>query len=103
MPKKIRDSVVVITGASSGIGRATALACARRCATIVAAARREGLLEELVSECERLGGRALAVQTDVTDEAAVNELACRVAKSEEPGILRSALPGPRLNPTTPLV
>ena len=75
MPKKIRDSVVVITGASSGIGRATALACARRGAAVVVAARREGLLEDVAGECERLGGRALAVPTDVTDEQAVKELA----------------------------
>jgi NAD(P)-dependent dehydrogenase (short-subunit alcohol dehydrogenase family) len=75
MPKKIRDSVVVITGASSGIGRATALACARRGAAVVIAARREGLLEDVAGECERLGGRALAVPTDVTDEQAVKELA----------------------------
>jgi short-subunit dehydrogenase len=75
MPKKIRDSVVVITGASSGIGRATALACARRGAAVVVAARREGVLEDVAGECERLGGRALAVPTDVTDEQAVKELA----------------------------
>ena len=81
MPKKIRDSVVVITGASSGIGRATALACARRGATVVAAARREGLLEDLANECERLGGRALAVPTDVTDEEAVNALARKAVEN----------------------
>jgi short-subunit dehydrogenase len=81
MPKKIRDSVVLITGASSGIGRATALACARRGATVVVAARRAGLLEELARECERLGGRALAVPTDITDEQAVNELARKAVEN----------------------
>jgi NAD(P)-dependent dehydrogenase (short-subunit alcohol dehydrogenase family) len=77
MPRKIADSVVVITGASSGIGRATALAFAREGAAVVLAARRAEALHELARECEGLGARAVAVPTDVTDEAAVQALAER--------------------------
>ena len=80
MPRRIEDSVVVITGASSGIGRATARAFARRGASVVLAARREALLREVAEECERAGGRALAVPTDVTDEAAVEALARRAVE-----------------------
>ena len=81
MPRKLRDAVVVITGASSGIGRATARAFAQRGATVVVAARREQALREVATECEQLGGRALAVPTDVTDEAAVQALARRAVES----------------------
>jgi NAD(P)-dependent dehydrogenase (short-subunit alcohol dehydrogenase family) len=81
MPRKVRDSVVVITGASSGIGRATALAFAKEGASVVLAARREQPLRQAATECEALGGRALAVPTDVTDEGAVKELARRAVEN----------------------
>lgn len=72
---RVKDKVVVITGASSGIGRATALAFAAEGASVALAARREGALKDVAGECERAGGRALVVPTDVTDEQAVRDLA----------------------------
>jgi short-subunit dehydrogenase len=77
MPRKIADSVIVVTGASSGIGRATALEFAGKGGTVVLAARRADALREVADECERRGGRALAMPTDVTDEAQVQALAQR--------------------------
>ncbi|MFC4728106.1 SDR family oxidoreductase [Coralloluteibacterium thermophilus] len=67
--------VVVITGASSGIGRATALQFAKRGARLVLAARDAEALETLVHLCDTYGTRALAVPTDVTDAEAVARLA----------------------------
>ena len=72
---ELSGKVVVITGASSGIGKGTALAFAKAGASVVLAARRSGVLEELVAECEAAGGRALAVPTDVSDKEAVAHLA----------------------------
>lgn len=81
MPRAIQDSVAVITGASSGIGRATALEFARRGGTVVVAARRQAALDDLVRECEIVGGHALAIPTDVTDAQAVQALARRVIET----------------------
>ncbi len=63
-----RDQVVIVTGASAGIGSALALRLARQGAKVVLAARRQDRLEQVAAECRALGGEALVVPTDVGDE-----------------------------------
>jgi NAD(P)-dependent dehydrogenase (short-subunit alcohol dehydrogenase family) len=70
----LEGRVVVVTGASSGIGEACAIIFARKGAKLVLAARRAERLEALVAKLEGMGTEALAVATDVTDEAAVQNL-----------------------------
>jgi NAD(P)-dependent dehydrogenase (short-subunit alcohol dehydrogenase family) len=69
-----RDRVVVVTGASEGIGRALALALAPHSPRLVLAARDAQRLDSLAQECRSAGADALAVPTDVTDEAACRAL-----------------------------
>jgi short-subunit dehydrogenase len=66
MPSSFASKTVVITGASSGIGRAAALEFARRGADVVIAARRADQLESVAAECRALGARCSIVVTDVT-------------------------------------
>jgi short-subunit dehydrogenase len=75
------DRVVVITGASSGIGKATALRFARNGDKLVLAARRKNLLKDLVNEIEELGSEALAVPTDVSNSREVEKLATAAIKT----------------------
>ena len=65
----IEDKVVAITGASSGIGEATALTCAQAGAKVALGARRADRIEELAARINADGGRAVAIETDVSDEA----------------------------------
>lgn len=82
MPQTLANKVVVITGASSGVGRATALAFADRGARVVVAARRARPLNELAEQCERAGARrVLTMAVDVTDELAVRMLADRAIEA----------------------
>jgi NADP-dependent 3-hydroxy acid dehydrogenase YdfG len=74
MKRELRGQVVVITGASSGVGRVAAQRFAARGAKLVLAARERDALEEVVRLCTQLGTEAIAVPTDVRDEAQVHAL-----------------------------
>jgi len=76
----LQGRVAVVTGASSGIGEACALEFVRKGARVVLAARRAERLSGLVARIEEMGGEALAVTTDVTDEDAVANLFAAAVK-----------------------
>lgn len=71
----VEDKVVVITGASSGLGEAAARLLAKEGAAVVLGARRAGRLQALAGEITASGGKALPVTTDVTDFHQVEALA----------------------------
>jgi NAD(P)-dependent dehydrogenase (short-subunit alcohol dehydrogenase family) len=66
---QFRNKVVIITGASSGIGREMALQLAEQEAWLSLAARDAGRLETVRAECQARGGKAIAVRTDVSEES----------------------------------
>jgi NADP-dependent 3-hydroxy acid dehydrogenase YdfG len=74
MSNNIEDKVVVITGASSGLGEVTARLLSTDGATVVLGARRQDRIEALASALKRAGGKTLAVSTDVTDRAQLQKL-----------------------------
>jgi NAD(P)-dependent dehydrogenase (short-subunit alcohol dehydrogenase family) len=77
---KVRDRVIVVTGASSGIGRATALKMASAGAKVILVARGEDKLLETRKEIEAAGGRAWIYTCDVADLASCDALVARVLK-----------------------
>ena len=81
-------AVVIVTGASSGIGEAIALRLGRPGMTLVLAARRADKLADVVRRVERNGGAALAVPTDVCDPAGVTALVGRAARTWSPSRCR---------------
>jgi NAD(P)-dependent dehydrogenase (short-subunit alcohol dehydrogenase family) len=76
----LEGRVAVVTGASSGIGEACAIAFVEKGAKVVLAARRAERLSALVERLEEMGGEALAVTTDVTSEADVDTLFSRAVE-----------------------
>lgn len=75
----LKDKVAIVTGAGRGIGRAIALAYAEAGAAVGCAARSPGEIADTVETIVERGGKAIAVQTDVTDPAAVQHLVDTVA------------------------
>ena len=76
----LEGKVAAITGASSGIGEATALALVAEGAAVSLAARRKDRIDELVSRISRNGGTALAIETDVSDEQQANAFVAGTAE-----------------------
>src|SRR4051812_37097572 len=68
MPGRLKDKVIVITGASAGIGQAAARALAGEGASLVLTARRQDRLEQLVAEVRQLGAEAVSVAGDAREE-----------------------------------
>ena len=79
--KSIDQQVVVIVGASSGIGRSAALAFAKRGARVAVAARNQKGLNSLVEEIARSGGEAIAIPADVADFEQVRKIAQQTAEA----------------------
>ncbi len=74
MSKKLQDKVVLVTGASSGIGRATALAFAKKGAKVVIAARRVKDSEETIQKIKDAGGEGTFIKADVSQKSEVENL-----------------------------
>jgi short-subunit dehydrogenase len=74
LDERLKDKVIVITGASSGFGRGAALEFARNGAHLALAARREDLLNEVVEKCRQLGTVAIGITADVSKTEDIDRL-----------------------------
>jgi len=80
---RLKDKVAIVTGSSSGIGKAIALRFGAEGAKVVVTARRMALCEQTVAQIEKNGGEAWAIQTDVADEHQVDRLIEETVKRYE--------------------
>ncbi len=80
MADGLQGTVALVTGASSGIGEATARELAAQGASVAIAARRKDRLDDLAAEIEDGGGRALAIECDVTDQEQAKALVARTVE-----------------------
>src|SRR3712207_4707101 len=71
---RLRSKVALVTGGGSGIGRATALVFAREGATVAVADKNEPAATEVAQEIEAAGGKAIALQVDVSRESEVQRM-----------------------------
>lgn len=78
--QRLKDKVAIVTGSSSGIGKAIALRFGAEGAKVVVAARRMALCEQTVARITKNGGEAWALQTDVADERQVERLVEQTVK-----------------------
>ncbi len=78
--KRFSDKVILVTGATSGIGRATAVAFAREGAQVIMAARRENLGREVADEISALGGKAVFIKTDIRNPDEIDHLFEAISK-----------------------
>jgi NADP-dependent 3-hydroxy acid dehydrogenase YdfG len=76
----LKAKVVVITGASSGIGEATALRLGKHGAVVIVAARRKSRLDKLVVQISKAGGKAEAIEADIMDKNSSSQIVDRVIK-----------------------
>ena len=91
--------VVLITGALTGIGRATALAFARDGASVVVSGRRDEAGNALADELRALGGEAVFIRADVRHEADVAALVdATIARASAASTSPSTMPAPRASP-----
>ena len=99
----LKDRVAVVTGGGTGLGKAMCHALARAGASIVVASRNASTIHETAEDARRLGRRALALPTDITDSEQVNALMERTIKEfgridilvNNAGIARGIEPSPR--------
>src|SRR5439155_22618089 len=81
---QLRDAVCLVTGASSGIGRETAIALAERGAVVAVCARRKDKLDDALAACRKHSPRSISVQCDVSDANTVRQMVEEVARTLGP-------------------